>query len=417
MKFERNERLPMKKLILSHIRKFGCMAFAGIAIAFAPSPANADAGFRQWINQFYATAAKEGISKSTYQKAFAGVTEPDPDALRKATFQPEFTTKIWDYVDSRVNPYTVRIGREMKMKHATTLNWIERNFKVDKHVILAIWSMESNYGAVLEKPERLHNIPQALATLAYSDPKRGKFARNQLIAALKILQAGDVTPKQLTGSWAGAMGHTQFIPTSYLLYAVDADGNGKRDIWHSIPDALATAANLLAKNGWEPGRTWGYEAVVPNGGGRYEGQTKTMGEWQKLGFARPSGKGFPRASDRATLKMQGGANGPGFLMTKNFFTIKRYNSSDSYALAVGLLADEIAGTGGMQQRWPRPDNTLDVKEKFELQTRMKELGYYDGEVDGNFGSGSKAAISAIQKRMGMENDGEPSRLLLRALRN
>ena len=417
MKFERNERLPMKKLILSHIRKFGCMAFAGIAIAFAPSPANADAGFRQWINQFYATAAKEGISKSTYQKAFAGVTEPDPDALRKATFQPEFTTKIWDYVDSRVNPYTVRIGREMKMKHATTLNWIERNFKVDKHVILAIWSMESNYGAVLEKPERLHNIPQALATLAYSDPKRGKFARNQLIAALKILQAGDVTPKQLTGSWAGAMGHTQFIPTSYLLYAVDADGNGKRDIWHSIPDALATAANLLARNGWEPGRTWGYEAVVPNGGGRYEGQTKTMGEWQKLGFARPSGKGFPRASDRAMLKMQGGSNGPGFLMTKNFFTIKRYNSSDSYALAVGLLADEIAGTGGMQQRWPRPDNTLDVKEKFELQTRMKELGYYDGEVDGNFGSGSKAAISAIQKRMGMENDGEPSRLLLRALRN
>ncbi|MCI9864514.1 lytic murein transglycosylase [Rhizobium skierniewicense] len=407
----------MKKLILSHIRKFGCMAFAGIAIAFAPSPANADAGFRQWINQFYATAAKEGISKSTYQKAFAGVTEPDPDALRKATFQPEFTTKIWDYVDSRVNPYTVRIGREMKMKHATTLNWIERNFKVDKHVILAIWSMESNYGAVLEKPERLHNIPQALATLAYSDPKRGKFARNQLIAALKILQAGDVTPKQLTGSWAGAMGHTQFIPTSYLLYAVDADGNGKRDIWHSIPDALATAANLLAKNGWEPGRTWGYEAVVPNGGGRYEGQTKTMGEWQKLGFGRPSGKGFPRASDRAMLKMQGGSNGPGFLMTKNFFTIKRYNSSDSYALAVGLLADEIAGTGGMQQRWPRPDNTLDVKEKFELQTRMKELGYYDGEVDGNFGSGSKAAISAIQKRMGMENDGEPSRLLLRALRN
>ncbi|XUY26273.1 lytic murein transglycosylase [Agrobacterium sp. rho-8.1] len=411
----------MKKLILSpiraHVRKLGCIAFAGIAIALAPATANADAGFRQWINQFYATAAKEGITKSTYQKAFAGVTEPDPDALRKATFQPEFTTKIWDYVDSRVNPYTVRIGREMKMKHATTLNWIERNFKVDKHIILAIWSMESNYGAVLEKPERLHNITQALATLAYSDPKRGKFARNQLIAALKILQNGDVTPKQLTGSWAGAMGHTQFIPTSYLLYAVDADGNGKRDIWHSIPDALATAANLLAKNGWEPGRTWGYEAAVPNGGGRYEGQTKSMAEWQKLGFARPNGKGFPRGADRAMLKMQGGDNGPGFLMTKNFFTIKRYNASDSYALAVGLLADEIAGTGGMQQRWPRPDNTLDVKEKFELQSRMKELGYYDGEVDGNFGSGSKAAISAIQKRMGMENDGEPSRLLLRALRN
>lgn len=415
--FERNERLTMKKMILSGVRKFGCVALAGLTIALTPVTANADAGFKQWINQFYATAAKEGISRATYQKAFAGVTEPDPDALRKATFQPEFTTQIWDYLDSRVNPYTVRIGREMKMKHATTLNWIERNFGVDKHVILAIWSMESNYGAVLEKPERLHNIPQALATLAYSDPKRAKFARTQLIAALKILQSGDVTPRQLTGSWAGAMGHTQFIPTSYLLYAVDADGNGKRDIWHSVPDALATAANLLAKNGWEPGRTWGYETAVPAGGARYADQTKSLAEWQKLGFFRPNGKGFPRGSDRATLKLEGGSNGPGFLMTKNFFTIKRYNASDSYALAVGLLADEIAGFGGMQQKWPRPNGTLDIKEKFELQTRMKELGYYDGEIDGNFGSGSKAAISAIQKRMGLQNDGEPSQTLLRALRN
>ncbi|MEJ8309264.1 lytic murein transglycosylase [Agrobacterium larrymoorei] len=407
----------MKKMILSGVRKFGCVALAGLTIALTPVTASADAGFKQWINQFYATAAKEGISRATYQKAFAGVTEPDPDALRKATFQPEFTTQIWDYLDSRVNPYTVRIGREMKMKHATTLNWIERNFGVDKHVILAIWSMESNYGAVLEKPERLHNIPQALATLAYSDPKRAKFARTQLIAALKILQSGDVTPKQLTGSWAGAMGHTQFIPTSYLLYAVDADGNGKRDIWHSVPDALATAANLLAKNGWEPGRTWGYETAVPAGGARYADQTKTLAEWQRLGFSRPNGKGFQRGSDRATLKLEGGSNGPGFLMTKNFFTIKRYNASDSYALAVGLLADEIAGYGGMQQKWPRPNGTLDIKEKFELQTRMKELGYYDGEIDGNFGSGSKAAISAIQKRMGLQNDGEPSQTLLRALRN
>ncbi|MBA4774480.1 MULTISPECIES: lytic murein transglycosylase [Agrobacterium] len=407
----------MTKMILSDVRKFGCMVVAGLAISLAPVSARADQGFRQWINQFYATAAKEGISRATYQKAFAGVSEPDPDALRKATFQPEFTTQIWDYLDSRVNPYTVRIGREMKMKHATTLNWIERNFNVDKHIILAIWSMESNYGAVLEKPERLHNIPQALATLGYSDPKRAKFARTQLIAALKILQAGDVTPKQLTGSWAGAMGHTQFIPTSYLLYAVDADGNGKRDIWRSIPDALATAANLLSKNGWQPGRTWGYETAVPRGGARYEGQTKTIAEWAKLGFTRPNGKNFTRGSDRAMLKLQGGANGPGFLMMKNFFTIKKYNASDSYALAVGLLADEIAGYGGMQQKWPRPDGTLDIREKFELQTRMKELGYYNGEVDGNFGSGSKAAISAIQSRMGMETDGQPSQRLLRALRN
>jgi membrane-bound lytic murein transglycosylase B len=417
MKFERNERLMMKKMNFPDVPRLSRLMIAGLAISLAPVSAHADAGFRKWIDNFYATAAKSGISKATYQKAFAGVTEPDPDALRKADFQPEFKSQIWDYVDSRVNPYTVRIGREMKAKHGATLNAIERHFNVDRNILLAIWSMESNYGAVLEKPDRLHNVPRALATLAYADPKRGKFGRTQLIAALKILQAGDVTPKQLTGSWAGAMGHTQFIPTSYLLYAIDADGNGKRDIWNSIPDALATAANLLAKNGWQPGKTWGYEAAVPNGGARYAGQTKTVSEWAKLGFTRPNGKGFPRGGDRAELLMQGGANGPGFLMMKNFFTIKRYNASNSYALAVGLLADEIAGYGGMQQSWPRPDGTLDIKEKFELQSRMKELGYYDGEIDGNFGSGSKAAISAIQSRMGIANDGEPSQRLLRALRN
>ncbi|WP_245450475.1 lytic murein transglycosylase [Neorhizobium sp. SOG26] len=381
-----------------------------------PIDAQADAGFKAWIANFYETAAKAGISRSTYQRAFAGISEPDRNVLEKAAYQPEFKSRIWDYLDSRVNPYTVKIGREMAAKHGSTLNALERHFGVDKHILLAIWSMESNYGAALDNPDRLHHVPQALATLAWGDKKRAKFARTQLIAALKILQSGDVTPKQLTGSWAGAMGHTQFIPTSYLLYSVDADGNGKRDIWHSVPDALATAANLLKKNGWQTGKTWGYEAVLPAGAAKYEGQTKTLAQWAALGFARPNGKGFPRGSDRAELKLLAGPNGPAFLMLKNFFVVKRYNAADSYALAVGLLADEIAGYGGVQQRWPRPQGTLDIREKFELQSRMKELGYYNGEVDGNFGSGSKAAISEIQKRLGMQQSGEPSQRLLEALR-
>ncbi|MCK8779134.1 lytic murein transglycosylase [Rhizobium sp. NTR19] len=381
-----------------------------------PIDAQADAGFKAWIANFYETAAKAGISRSTYQRAFAGISEPDRNVLEKAAYQPEFKSRIWDYLDSRVNPYTVKIGREMAAKHGSTLNALERHFGVDKHILLAIWSMESNYGAALDNPDRLHHVPQALATLAWGDKKRAKFARTQLTAALKILQSGDVTPKQLTGSWAGAMGHTQFIPTSYLLYSVDADGNGKRDIWHSVPDALATAANLLKKNGWQTGKTWGYEAVLPAGAAKYEGQTKTLAQWAALGFARPNGKGFPRGSDRAELKLLAGPNGPAFLMLKNFFVVKRYNAADSYALAVGLLADEIAGYGGVQQRWPRPQGTLDIREKFELQSRMKELGYYNGEVDGNFGSGSKAAISEIQKRLGMQQSGEPSQRLLEALR-
>ncbi|WLR91777.1 lytic murein transglycosylase [Shinella zoogloeoides] len=377
--------------------------------------ARADTRFQKWIAEFYATASEAGISKATYQKAFSGVKTPDPDVLEKAAYQPEFKHKIWDYLDSRVNPYTVRIGREMASKHARTLAALERHFGVDRHILLAIWSMESNYGAVLEKDDRLHYVPRALATLAYADKKRAKYARTQLIAALKIIQRGDIAASDMTGSWAGAMGHTQFIPTSYMLYAVDADGNGHRDIWNSVPDALATAANLLAKNGWQAGKTWGYEIVVPKGGSKYSGQTKTLAQWAKLGFTRPGGNGFKNGSDRAELKLPANG-GPGFLMTKNFFVIKRYNASDSYAMGVGMLADQLAGYSGVKQRWPRPDGTLDITEKFELQTRLKELGYYEGEVDGNFGSGSKAAIQAFQNRMGLAADGEPSQQLLRALR-
>ncbi|MEW9614162.1 lytic murein transglycosylase [Shinella sp. S4-D37] len=377
--------------------------------------ARADTRFQQWIADFYATASEAGISKSTYQKAFSGVKTPDPDVLEKAAYQPEFKHKIWDYLDSRVNPYTVRIGQEMAAKHGRTLAAIERHFGVDRNILLAIWSMESNYGAVLEKDDRLHYVPRALATLAYADKKRAKYARTQLVAALKILQRGDIAAGKMTGSWAGAMGHTQFIPTSYMIYAVDADGNGHRDIWNSVPDALATAANLLAKNGWQAGKTWGYEIVVPQGGSKYSGQTKTLAQWAKLGFTRPSGSGFNNGADRAELKLPANG-GPGFLMTKNFFVIKRYNASDSYAMGVGMLADRLAGYGGVKQRWPRPDGALDITEKFELQTRLKELGYYEGEVDGNFGSGSKAAIQAFQNRMGLAADGQPSQQLLRALR-
>lgn len=396
--------------------RLAAAATLSLGLAGLPAQALADAGFQKWINGFYATAAKNGITEATYRKAFSGVKTPDPDVLEKAAFQPEFKHRIHEYIDSRVNPYTSRIGQEMAQKHGQTLAAIEKHFGVDRNILLAIWSMESNYGAVLEKSERLHYVPRALATLAYADKKRAKFARTQLIAALKILQKGDITAGDLNGSWAGAMGHTQFIPTSYLLYAIDADGNGHRDIWNSIPDALATAANLLKKNGWQTGQTWGFEIAPPANAGKYAGQTKTLGQWQSLGFVRPNGKGFRNPDQRAELKLPAGPGGPGFLMTKNFFVIKRYNASDSYALGVGLLADEIAGYGGMQQRWPRPDGSLDISEKFELQTRLKELGYYEGEVDGNFGSGSKAAIQAFQSRMGLTPDGLPSQNLLQTLR-
>jgi membrane-bound lytic murein transglycosylase B len=392
---------------------FPLLVFGGISVS-AQGTGNAD--FVQWIAALYPEAQKEGISKTTWDTAFSDVTEIDARVLERANYQPEFTAEIWDYLDARVNPLSVEKGQKMRRYYSGTLADVEKKFGVQQSILLAIWSMESNYGAIFEKPERLHYVPRALATLAYGDPKRQKFARNQLFAALKILQAGDIKKEQLTGSWAGAMGHTQFIPTSYLAYGVDMDGNGRRDIWNSIPDALATAANLLHKNGWRTGKTWGYEVILPSTGEKYIEQTKTLTEWEQLGFKRPGGRTYPWPNDNAVLKIMAGPDGPAFLMMKNFYVLKNYNNSDSYALAVGLLADRIAGWGGLVQSWPRPAGSLSIEEKIEIQERLKEHGHYSGEIDGYLGSGTKAAIRQFQIQAGMIEDGVPSQQLLESLR-
>ena len=388
----------------------------GYGLTGLPVQAGEDKNFQQWITDFYPEAQRQGISRGIWDTAFAGVTQPEPEVLARASYQPEFTTEIWDYLDARVNPLSIAKGQEMKGAYARMLSEVEKKFGVDKGVLLAIWSMESNYGAALENPDRLFYVPLALATLAWGDPKRQKFARTQLLAALQILQDKDVAKSQLMGSWAGAMGHTQFIPTSYLAYGVDMDGNGRRDIWTSIPDALATAANLLHKNGWRTGKTWGYEVVLPAAGERFVEQTKTLSEWQNLGFTRPGGKKYGDVADNAVLKLLAGPQGPAFLMMKNFYMLKRYNNSDYYALAVGLLADRLAGASGVVGSWPRPAGSLGVEEKFELQAKLQEKGYYLGEIDGNLGDGTKAAIRKFQKQANLPDDGVPSQGLLQLLR-
>ncbi len=380
-----------------------------------PSSAGAAQSFKAWLESFYPVAARQGIKRATYDLAFDGVTEPDAVVLKKAAYQPEFTTKIWDYLDARVNRKSIATGRIMAAVYRETLEKIEARFGVDSSVLLAIWSMESSYGAVLLRTNRLHSVPRALATLAYADPKRKKFAEKQLIAALKILQSGEITVEHLTGSWAGAMGHTQFIPTSYLAYSVDMDGDGHRDIWGSIPDALATAASLLSKNGWRSGKTWGYEVRVPSAGSHYKGQTKTLGQWSKLGFSRPNGTSFPVPADKAVLKLIAGSKGPGFLMLRNFFVLKRYNNSDFYALAVGLLADRIAGGKGMIQDWPRPAGSLRAEEKFELQEQLQKKGLYRGAIDGHLGPATAKAIKTFQQQSGLPVDGKPTRRVLELL--
>ena len=381
-----------------------------------PSLSQADAAFQKWLNNFYQTAAEHGISRTTFDRTFKNVTSPDPKVIEKANYQPEFTTEIWDYLDTRVTSQATNLGRKKEAQYRNVLSEIEKKFGVERSIILAIWSMESNYGAVLAKTNRLHYVPRALATLAYKDKKRAKFARNQLIALLEMVEKGEVQPEQLMGSWAGAMGHTQFIPTSYKAYGVNMDSSPGVDIWTSVPDALGTAANLLSENGWQTGKTWGYEVIVPKGASRYKEETKTIGQWKNLGLIRPDNQFFPRPTEKAILKMTGGDNGPGFLVIKNFFVIKKYNNSDFYALAVGLLADRIAGHSPMSQKWPRPATSLNSAEKYELQLLLKALGYYQGEIDGNLGTLSRKAVKQFQLAKGRKATGVPTREILQLLR-
>ncbi|BCH23063.1 lytic murein transglycosylase [Mesorhizobium sp. L-8-3] len=405
--------MPVRK---AASRLTSAFAAAGLAAALllAPSTASADAGFQNWVRSFRSSAMQSGISGTTFDRAFRNVKDIDPEVLEKARYQPEFTAPVWDYFDNRVQEHSIAVGRQMARQWKPWLDRIEAKYGVDRYILLAIWSMESNYGEILKNDKVMRNVVRSLATLAYADKRRAKFARTQLIAALKILQSGDIDESHLTGSWAGAMGHTQFIPTSYQAYAVDVDGNGKRDIWNSVPDALATAANLLRKNGWQAGKTWGYEVNLP--AGKLPGGSLSLSKWQSLGVTRASGKPFKRGSDSATLKVPDGRRGPAFLATKNFFVLKRYNNADKYALAVGLLADEIAGYGGLVQDWSRPFTKLSFAEKQELQKRLSTHGYYDGKLDGKIGEGSRNAIKAFQAQAGLTQDGHPSMEVLSKLR-
>lgn len=389
-------------------------ASLSLALLMPAGPAFADAGFRQWVASFRATAVAGGVSGAVYDQAFRDIKEPDPVVLEKARTQPEFTAPAWDYFDNRVHDQSVAVGQQMAKKWKPWLDKIEARFGVDRYILLAIWSMESNYGEILKRDDIMRNVIRSLATLGYGDPKRSKYARTQLVAALKILQTGDIDESHLMGSWAGAMGQTQFIPTSYQHYAVDMDGNGKRDIWNSIPDALATSANLLKKNGWQAGKTWGYEVAIP--AGKLPGGSKTLAQWQALGVVRASGKPFKNLTDKATLKVPDGRGGPAFLMVRNFSVIKAYNNADKYALAVGLLADEIAGGSGLVQDWKRPFTKLTFEERQELQKRLSQHGLYDGKFDGKIGDGSKTAIMAYQAKVGLSQDGYPSMEVLKWLR-
>jgi membrane-bound lytic murein transglycosylase B len=337
--------------------------------------------------------------------------------LEKARSQAEFSRTIWDYLDLTVTDHRIVNGRELLHENARLLARIEARYGVDRHILVAIWGMESSYGAILDNPQRVRGTIRSLATLAYDGGSRAKFGRQQLIAALKILQRGDISLSGMTGSWAGAMGHTQFIPTTYEAYAVDYDGDGRRDIWNSHADALASAANYLNEMGWDSGKTWGYQVTLPRGFNLNNGgKARSLASWRKLGVQRVGGSSFPRPGEEATLLAPAGRDGPAFLMLKNFRVLKRYNNADAYALAVGHLADRLKGFGPFEGEWPASALELDQTKRMELQRLLAARGFYEGDIDANLGSGSQRAIRAYQASIGAEVTGEPSMRLLQQLR-
>ncbi|MGD9738382.1 MAG: lytic murein transglycosylase [Bauldia sp.] len=398
------------------------LALVGAAVAtvlLTGNAARADAASDRWVQAFWPRAEAAGVTWATYSAAL-GNFEPDPSIVPSATNQPEFVRPIWDYLDSAVSAERVANGVAKIPQWGNLLAQLEAHYGVNRYVILAIWGMESSYGAVLDNRNIVKPTIRSLATLAYMGGSRQRYGETQLIAALKILQRGDISPAAMTGSWAGAMGHTQFIPTTFEAYAVDWDRDGRRDVWSSPVDALASTAAYLDAMGWQAGETWGYEVRLPAGFDYTQadsGDQRSIAQWRTMGVLRASGADFPRPGDQATLWAPAGANGPAFLLLDNFRVIKRYNNANSYALAVGHLADRLQGFGEFRQAWVRDASPLNESQRYELQQLLARLGLYEGPIDAVVGNGTRSAIRSYQRMAGLTQDGYPSNLLLQHLRS
>ncbi|MBD0864406.1 MAG: lytic murein transglycosylase [Rhodobacteraceae bacterium] len=370
-------------------------------------------GFQAWIIGFRTRAQQQGIRSDVLDRAFAGV-EYDADVIQRDRNQSEFSKSVWDYLDSAVSDTRIRNGRAALDRYASVLTRIEKHYGVEKEVVVAVWGLESAYGNFRGK----NDIIQSLATLAY-DGRRGAFFESQLIAALKILQSGDTNPRNMIGSWAGAMGHTQFIPTSYLDYAVDFNGDGRRDIWSDDPtDALASTAAYLRRFGWQSGQPWGVEITLPQGFDYALADrkiTRSPDSWARLGIRDITGHPVPNHGTAAIL-LPAGAHGPAFMIFDNFAVIERYNAADAYVIGIGHLSDRLAGGRPFRASWPRSERILSFDERKELQTRLSIAGFDTRGIDGRIGPKTIDAVRRYQLANGLVPDGYPSLRLLKRLR-
>ncbi|WP_039914807.1 lytic murein transglycosylase [Cellvibrio mixtus] len=371
-----------------------------------------EAEFSTCIDNFSAKAKSAGISSTTINRSLRNA-KLNTKVIELDRKQPEFTTSFADYFNRRVTDQRVNQGRALLNKHADLLKRIEQQYGVPAPYLLAFWGLETNYGSFFG------NIPvvDSLATLA-CDARRSNFFTIELINALRILDAGDIAPDKMIGSWAGAMGHVQFMPTSFLQNAVDFDGDHKRDLWNSTPDALASAAKFLQSLGWQPEERWGREVKLPNSFPFLEAglkNNKPISEWVKLGVKRADNSPLPQANINASLLVPSGHQGPAFLAYDNFNVIMRWNRSEFYAIAVGQLADQIAGAGKLVQSPPEDAPRLHRDQVITLQEQLNQKGFNTGTPDGILGPGTRRAIGEFQHQQGMIADGFPGKEVLALL--
>ena len=377
------------------------------ALAFSATHANGavDNSFSAFLAELWPDAAAQGISRAAFDAAFDGLA-PDDGVIASVRWQPEYRKSFAAYLGGMVSPARISTGVRKSAQWADTLRAVEQRFGVEGPILVSIWGIESSFGEARDH----WDVFRSLATLAqvrFQHP----FFRDELLSALKILQNDHIPRRQFVGSWAGAMGQAQFLPSSFLTYAIDFDGDGRADIWRSVPDVLASIANYVQKSGWQPGLPWGFEAVLPQGFVYPTTGRATFATWAERGVRRADGGRLPDTGE-AILFFPSGAVGPAFLVTQNFVVLKRFNNSDAYALAVAELSDQLRGLAPVHTVWPANDFQPSREERIALQRKLADLGYKVQDFTGHLDFELRDAVREMQKRFGMVPDGHPSRAFL-----
>lgn len=386
---------------------------SGHPLMTASAIRQAAANFDNCVAAMWPDASRRNISQASFQRFTAGL-EPDLRIMDLMDSQPEFTKAIWDYLDILVNDNRLAKGREILAKYKPQFDAAEKAYGVDRYIVASIWGIESNYSTQMGD----RSVLNSTATLACIG-RRQSYFRDEFLSALEILHRGDLRPEQMRGSWAGAFGPTQFMPTAFKRYAVDADGDGRRDVVDNPADLIASTANNLKKDGWQTGASWGYEVVMPQNFNYMladRAKAMTISQWEQLGLKRAGGKPFPNPADKAYVLAPAGAEGPGFLMLQNFRVIMKYNPAEAYAMAIGHFADRLRGGAPFVQPWPRQERVLSRAERLELQQLLARRGFYKGTPDGQFGGQTREALRGFQASIGTPADGFASSEVLERLR-